>query len=125
MAGDNPPQKPVVPSPLVPAAASAPPKAPKAFNCPSCGGLLQIRVESETVVVGCGSCGSVIDVDNDNYKIISAVKNKKYTTIGKSPSLMRIFVMHLFQKTIQFNNVIMLKIITAVFMLIFLLDNNI
>jgi len=42
----------------------------KTFNCPSCAAPLTIRAKG-TESVACGSCGSVIDVANDNYKILS------------------------------------------------------
>lgn len=42
----------------------------KSFNCPSCAAPLEIRAKG-TESVACGSCGSVIDVANDNFKVLS------------------------------------------------------
>ena len=42
----------------------------KTFNCPSCAAPLTIRAQG-TASVACASCGSVIDVANEHYKILS------------------------------------------------------
>ncbi len=54
----------------------------KAFNCPSCAAPLEIRAKG-TESVACGSCGSVIDVANDNFTILSRYNIK----ISREPLL--------------------------------------
>ena len=58
-----------------PGAPSATPQ-PKVFACPSCGANITIRAVGLTISAACGSCGSVIDVADENHKILSkAAKN--------------------------------------------------
>lgn len=42
----------------------------KVFNCPSCGAGVQIRAAGQSVVAVCGSCSSIIDASNENFKVI-------------------------------------------------------
>src|SRR5688500_12221929 len=49
---------------------------PKVFNCPTCGAGLLVRAQGQTLVVVCRSCGSTIDVTDENYRILSTVKAK-------------------------------------------------
>jgi len=43
----------------------------KTFSCPSCGGTVGIRAVGTSITAVCQSCGSIIDVANDNYSIIA------------------------------------------------------
>ncbi len=53
-------------------------KAPvvKAFNCPSCGSSLKIRAVGQSIVVACNSCDGIIDVQNENYRIIDRYEKR-------------------------------------------------
>lgn len=44
--------------------------AVKTFNCPTCAAPLSIRARG-TESVACGACGSVVDVTNENYRVLS------------------------------------------------------
>jgi hypothetical protein len=55
------------PSNIVPA---KPAGRPKTFKCPACAGTVTIRAVGITVNAVCSSCSSVIDVTNENYKIV-------------------------------------------------------
>ncbi|MBC7693130.1 MAG: DUF4178 domain-containing protein [Methylotenera sp.] len=70
MAGESPP----------PFGAKKPAPGPsvKTFSCPSCGAGVILRAVGQSISVVCGSCGSVIDVTNENYQILSSAfqKNK-------------------------------------------------
>lgn len=47
----------------------------KSFNCPSCGAPQQIRAQGSEALA-CGSCGAVIDVSNDNFRLLSEYRGK-------------------------------------------------
>ncbi len=50
----------------------------KVFNCPSCGAGVVLRAAGQSVTAVCGSCSSIIDSSNENYKVIEkASKNGK------------------------------------------------
>lgn len=53
-------------------------KAPavKTFSCTSCGAPVSVKAVGQTVAVGCPSCGAVIDVTDENYRIISEAQGK-------------------------------------------------
>lgn len=48
----------------------------KTFSCTSCGAPVSVKALGQTVAVGCPSCGAVIDVTDDNYRIISEAQKK-------------------------------------------------
>jgi Domain of unknown function (DUF4178) len=48
----------------------------KSFTCIQCGGAVTQRALMQTTSVVCPSCGSVIDVTDDNLKLISAYNEK-------------------------------------------------
>lgn len=50
----------------------------KTFSCPSCGGTVTIRAAGISITAICSSCGSLIDIANDNFTIIreAAVKTR-------------------------------------------------
>lgn len=56
----------------------------KSFNCPNCGAALKITAVGVTVTVACYSCGSTIDANDPNYKIIK--KSREAKAIGR-PSI--------------------------------------
>lgn len=51
----------------------------KTFSCPACGGTIGLRAVGISVTAICQHCSSVIDVANDNFRIIqqSKVKTRK------------------------------------------------
>lgn len=51
-----------------------PKKIAKSFNCPSCGGMIDIRASGHSITAVCKHCSSVIDVNNESYKIIEKTK---------------------------------------------------
>jgi hypothetical protein len=53
------------------------PAGPKQFNCPNCGASLSVTAQGQTLVVACKSCGSVVDVTDENYKILSQARASK------------------------------------------------
>ncbi|WP_165356436.1 DUF4178 domain-containing protein [Sphingosinicella sp. BN140058] len=59
----------MAPEPLVSAAAEVP--AAKALSCPSCGGTLNLKAAGYTVSVACLYCGSVLDVANEDVRLIT------------------------------------------------------
>lgn len=62
-----------------PAEAEKPPFRPgpvQTFSCPNCGGTIGIRALGITINAVCESCGSIIDVSNENLRIIEAAAVK-------------------------------------------------
>ncbi|MFN8005476.1 MAG: DUF4178 domain-containing protein [Terriglobia bacterium] len=53
-----------------PPQSSSPPSTPKVFACPGCGNSLTIRGMQQTESIVCDSCGSVIDLTDENFRII-------------------------------------------------------
>ena len=47
------------------------------FNCPKCGAGVTLRALGRSLSVACGSCGSVIDPTNENYRILSVARNNQ------------------------------------------------
>jgi predicted RNA-binding Zn-ribbon protein involved in translation (DUF1610 family) len=43
----------------------------KVFDCPNCGAGVILRAQGQSLSVVCGSCGSIIDPSNENYKVLS------------------------------------------------------
>lgn len=48
-----------------------PPKAPAVFNCPNCGAGVEVRALGLSISVVCKACGSIIDANDENHKILS------------------------------------------------------
>lgn len=46
------------------------------FNCPSCGGEIQIRAVGHTLTAICAHCGTVIDTADERFKVIDDVRTK-------------------------------------------------
>ncbi len=51
-------------------------KSVKSFNCPSCGAPIILRALGHSVTVVCGSCGSSVDANNENFKLLAEAKSK-------------------------------------------------
>jgi hypothetical protein len=54
---------------IVPPDSSAAPAAEQ-FNCPNCGGTIEIKAAGYTVSIACQYCGSVLDVTDPDVRII-------------------------------------------------------
>ena len=74
----NPPVDAVV-EPSPPTKAAFAPGGIQTFSCPNCGGSVGIRATGISINAVCQSCGSIIDVANENYRVIdvAAVKTAK------------------------------------------------
>lgn len=46
----------------------------QSFQCPGCGSSLTIRAKGHTETVACGTCGSIIDITDPNFRILSRFK---------------------------------------------------
>lgn len=54
--------------------------APRAFDCPACGGSVQLRTAGRAVTAICSNCSSVIDVANDDLKIVATAQSATRST---------------------------------------------
>jgi hypothetical protein len=54
---------------------------PKLFNCPACGGALEIKAVGISIDAVCRYCSTVIDVTDENYRIISHANKKNRSTL--------------------------------------------
>jgi predicted RNA-binding Zn-ribbon protein involved in translation (DUF1610 family) len=43
----------------------------QSFQCPGCGSSLTIRAKGHTETLACGTCGSIIDITDENFRILS------------------------------------------------------
>lgn len=50
---------------------SPPPPRVKSFHCPNCGNGLTVRGMEQTESIACGSCNAVIDLTDENFRIIA------------------------------------------------------
>ncbi|MEM6271193.1 MAG: DUF4178 domain-containing protein [Bacteroidota bacterium] len=48
----------------------------KAFSCPSCAGQVELRAPGQTLAASCRHCGSVIDLADENLKILQQARKK-------------------------------------------------
>jgi len=48
----------------------------KTFSCPNCAGSVNIRAIGSTINVVCSYCSSIIDTNDENYKVVDAFTNK-------------------------------------------------
>lgn len=59
----------------------------KVFDCPSCGGQVQLLASGQSLSAVCASCHSIIDVSNKNYRILSEskirMKVEPYLSLGE------------------------------------------
>lgn len=65
----------------------------KTFSCPSCGGTVAIRAVGISISAVCQSCGSIIDVANDNFKIIEEAvvkRGRSHIPIGARAVLLEV-----------------------------------
>lgn len=51
------------------------------FNCPSCGGEIQIRAAGHTLAAVCAHCGSVVDTADERFTLISDVQTRLRPTL--------------------------------------------
>ena len=76
-------------APLPPPPAK-PPGRVKVFACPNCGGAVTLRAVGQSVTAKCSHCSSLIDVANENYRIIAEAQARAWTAaieIGKRGKL--------------------------------------
>ncbi len=55
--------------------------AMRKFNCPSCGGEIQIRALGHTLTAVCAHCGTVVDVADERLQVITDVNTKLRPTL--------------------------------------------
>ena len=48
----------------------------ESFQCPGCGSALTIRAKGQTDTLACGICGSIMDITDPNFRILSKFKAK-------------------------------------------------
>ncbi len=48
----------------------------QSFQCPGCGSALTIRAKGHSETLACGTCGSIIDLTDENFRILSKFKAK-------------------------------------------------
>jgi len=48
----------------------------RTLRCPGCGGSLSVRGLKQTQSIACGSCGSIIDITDENLRIITTFQAK-------------------------------------------------
>jgi ribosomal protein S27AE len=48
--------------------------AAEAFQCPGCGSALTVRAKGHTESLACGTCGAIIDITDNNFRILSTFK---------------------------------------------------
>ncbi len=63
-------------APPTPAAPSASGPKVKTLHCPGCGSPLAVRGMAQTESIACGSCGSIIDLTDENFRILSTFQAK-------------------------------------------------
>lgn len=51
------------------------------FNCPSCGGEIQIRAAGHTLTAVCAHCGTTVDTADERFTVISDVRAKLRPTL--------------------------------------------
>lgn len=63
----------------------------EAFQCPGCGSSLTIRAKGQTESLACGTCGSIIDITDDNFRILStfraSIKHEPLIPLGARGTL--------------------------------------
>lgn len=48
----------------------------RAFQCPNCASSLTIRAPGRSESLACGTCGAVIDLSDDNFRILSTFQSR-------------------------------------------------
>lgn len=54
----------------------------KVFNCSACGAPITLRGLGQTSTVACSSCGSIIDISDENYRIL-----ERYSEVVCDPAI--------------------------------------
>ncbi len=54
---------------------------PKAFKCPNCGGTITVKAIGHSINAVCAYCSSVVDLANDNLKLITTAHQKTRSTL--------------------------------------------
>ena len=54
---------------------------PKTFKCPNCAGSVTVKAVGHSITAVCAYCSSVIDVANDNLRIISVAQQRTRLTL--------------------------------------------
>ncbi len=54
---------------------------PKTFSCPNCGGSVTVKAAGHSISAVCGYCSSMIDVANENFRILSVANERTRTTL--------------------------------------------
>ena len=73
------PPPPLAPSPA--AVANALVKSVKIFNCPQCGGQIQLRAAGASMTAVCAHCGTVVDVTDGNLQIVQKAQAQTRPTL--------------------------------------------
>jgi len=55
----------------------------KRFDCPACGGSLQLHAEGASESIVCQHCGSVLDARDERHKILAKYRQK----LGSPPKI--------------------------------------
>ncbi len=53
----------------------------KTFSCPNCGGSVTVKAVGHSISAVCAYCSSVIDIANENFRILSAANERTRTTL--------------------------------------------
>ena len=56
-------------------------KSVKIFQCPQCGGQIEIRAAGATMTAVCAHCGTVVDVTDGNFQIIQKAQSQAKETL--------------------------------------------
>lgn len=48
----------------------------KSFACPNCGGIVEVRAPGQTLSAGCIHCGTVVDITDENFRVIQQFNQK-------------------------------------------------
>jgi Domain of unknown function (DUF4178) len=54
---------------------------PKTFNCPNCGGSVTVRAVGHSISAVCAYCSSIIDVNNENLRILRMANERTRPTL--------------------------------------------
>ncbi|CAI9400187.1 hypothetical protein ANOBCDAF_00434 [Pleomorphomonas sp. T1.2MG-36] len=68
-------------APIEPSVSSRIPLPPRTFDCPSCGGTVVLRAIGRAVTAICPNCSSVIDVNNENFRIVETAQSSTWPTL--------------------------------------------
>jgi hypothetical protein len=57
------------------------PGRPKIFNCPNCAGTVTVKALGHSIIAVCAYCSSVIDVANENLRVLTTAQQKTRPTL--------------------------------------------